>query len=137
VNSAAVRDSAELRLTVQVRRGDIDHFGHVSASRYHEFLVQARAGLIAELLPEASSFVLARVELNHRGEVGEAVKEVEVRVRVVAVGESSFTLDHEVRIPDGIVVAEGSSVLVGWDSEKRGKRVITASERAGLLGHDR
>jgi hypothetical protein len=44
------------------------------------------------------------------------------------------TVDHNVLLPDGTVAAEGRSVLVAWDPQRRGGRPITEAERVVLEG---
>ncbi len=129
-----------LQWTVRVplRWRDMDMLGHLNQSVYHELLEEARAGLITELVrrvgPEQvhGTFVLARVELDHRVEVRKDHETVEITVRVAHVGTSSLRLEHDLRLPDGTVAATGSTVLVGWDPVTRGKRGLTEAERAGL-----
>jgi acyl-CoA thioester hydrolase len=129
------------RMRVQLRWRDIDRLGHLNQSVYHEFLEEARAGLVMDLFRRAGetgpvgAWVVVRVELDYRAEVRYEHGEVEVLARVGHVGGSSLRLDHEIVRPDGTVAASGSTVLVAWDSAARGKRAITEAERAALTGH--
>jgi acyl-CoA thioester hydrolase len=133
-----VSPALEHRIRVQLRWRDMDMLGHLNQSVYHELLEEARAALITELLRRAGpeqvhgTFVLVRVELDHRSEVRRDHGEVEIVVRVVAVGRSSITLAHEILLPDGTVAAAGRTVLVGWDPAQRGKRELSQGERAAL-----
>jgi acyl-CoA thioesterase FadM len=124
---------------ISIRSGDIDRLGHVNQARYHEFLEQGRFlmfGALGEAMPE---FVLARVELDHVAETRAGTRYVEVYMRVAEVGRSSVRFEHEIRTPDGEVVARGVSVMVAWDQAQRRKRAIDEHERAALLelGSDR
>lgn len=112
--------------------------GHLNQSVYHELLEEGRAALITELARRAGeghghgAFVLAHVDLDYHREVRKDHGEVQVAVRVQRVGTASLTLHHEVRLPDGVVAASGTTVLVAWDPTARGKRSLTDAERAAL-----
>ena len=110
---------------MQIRWRDLDQLGHVNQSVYHELLEEGRGALFAPLSDALRRFrfVLARVELDYRHEVRHADGEVEVvQPRRAPVGRSSVTLTHEIRLPDGTLAAEGTSVMVAWDTEARGGR---------------
>ncbi|HSO99547.1 MAG TPA: acyl-CoA thioesterase [Solirubrobacteraceae bacterium] len=129
----------EHSVRVALRWRDMDMLGHLNQSVYHELLEEARGALITEVVrrvgPEHvvhGTFVLARVELDYRSEIRRDHGEVEIIVRVAAVGTSSIRLEHDVRLPDGTVAASGITVLVGWDPLARSKRVLSDAERAAL-----
>ena len=125
---------------VPLRWRDIDLLGHLNQSVYHELLEEARAGLLRELVRRSGAgeikggFVMRRIELDHDHEVRRDDGPVRASARVTAVGNSSLRLHQELRLPDGTLAAQGTAVLVAWDSETRGKRAITEAERsaAGL-----
>ena len=126
-------------MPVGLRWRDIDIFGHVNQSVYHELLEEARAALLAELYaragdtPHRGGFVVRHTELSYRHEVRRDHEYVTITARLVHVGSSSIRLAQEVILPDGTVAAEGATVLAGWDPEARGKRVMTDDERARLV----
>jgi acyl-CoA thioesterase FadM len=120
---------------MQLRWRDMDTLGHLTHSVYHDFLAEARVAAVAAVAPgELERFVLARTEVNHRREVRQSDGFVDVQARITAVSRRSVTIDHEVLLADGQVALDGSSVLVGWDPERRGSREFDEDERAGLLG---
>jgi acyl-CoA thioester hydrolase len=133
--------AVEYRMRVQLRWRDIDRLGHLNQSVYHEFLEEARAALVMDLVRRAGeagpvgAWVVVRVELDYHAEVRYDHGDVEVLARVGHVGGSSLRLDHEVVRPDGTVAASGSTVLVAWDSAARRRRPITEAERAALTGY--
>ena len=49
-----------------------------------------------------------------------------------AASRSSLQLDHEVRLPDGVLAASGQTVLVAWDPHKRSKRMLSQAELTAL-----
>ena len=127
----------ETRVRIDVRWRDLDMLGHLNQAVYHEFLEEGRAELLTSLggLRDLA-FVLARVELDYRHEVRRDHGHVEVVARPASVGRTSIVVDNEIVLPDGTVAASGSSVLVAWDPQARGKRELTTAERAALLGAD-
>lgn len=133
-----VTGQLEHTVRLQLRWRDIDMLGHLNQSVYHELLEEARGGLISKLVRRLGAdqtrggFVLAHVDLDYHSEVRRDHEEVEVSVRVVAVGTSSVTLEHQVRLPDGGLAASGTTVLVAWDPATRAKRSLTDTERAAL-----
>ena len=128
----------EFSVQVQLRWRDMDMLGHLNQSVYHELLEEGRAGLITELVRRVGvehvhgSFVVARVELDHRAEVRKDHGHVDVVVRLERVGTSSIQLAHDVTLPDGRVAASGRTVLVAWDPTARGKRALSEREREVL-----
>lgn len=131
--------TVDFTLNVPLRWRDMDMLGHLNQSVYHELLEEARAGLLTELSRrtghvDGATYVVVRVELDYRHEVRKDHGSVDIVVRPGGVGTSSFTLDHDVLLPDGTVAATGRTVLVGWDAAARGKRVLREEERAALGG---
>jgi acyl-CoA thioester hydrolase len=124
----------EVRIRLPLRWRDMDQLGHLNQSVYHELLEEGRGALFEALIERLGGFdfVLARVELDYRHEVRRADREVEAILRVSRIGTTSVTIEHELRLPDGTLAAEGSSVLVAWDTEARRARPLTGEERAAL-----
>ena len=121
------------RYRVDLRWGDMDALGHVNQAVYHELLEEGRTALLRTLpSPQKGAFVLARVELNYRREVPLAHRFVEVTLHVEAVGRSSLTLGHQIVRSDGELAADGSSVLVAWDADRRGSRPLNDGELAAV-----
>lgn len=126
------------RVPILLRYRDIDTLGHLNQSLYHTFLEEARTAIVVEVLgPEAAGgdigYVLARVELDHKREIVLADREVFAESWVQHVGTSSLRLGARIVKTDGTVAAEGVTILVGWDPERRGARKLGADERAALL----
>ena len=73
----------EARVRIALRWRDMDMLGHLNQSVYHELLEEARAALFAPLFEQGGwSFVLVRVELDHRREVRRDHGHVDVVARV-------------------------------------------------------
>lgn len=121
-----------LRLTLQLRLNDFDVLGHLNQAVYHELLEQGRIGMIAALGADSNRYVLARVELDYRREIGVTIREAIVETSVEGYGRSSIRLSQRVLRPDGELAAEGFTVLVGWDGDARRSRPLDEAERAAL-----
>jgi acyl-CoA thioester hydrolase len=72
--------------------------------------------------------------MNFRHEIRREHDGVDVVMRVGALGRTSVTVDHEVRLVDGTVAADGRTILVAWDEEQRRPRPLTDAERAAFTG---
>jgi acyl-CoA thioester hydrolase len=118
---------------MELRWRDLDMLGHLNQAVYHEYLEEARSAwmLSVEGL-EWAGFVLAHVDLDYRHEVRKSDGHVDIAVRPQRVGRSSVTLRHDLLLPDGTLAASGTSVLVGWDGERRRSRPFGEAERAAL-----
>jgi acyl-CoA thioester hydrolase len=138
VDSRAMSEPLRHEVTLPLRWRDIDSLGHLNQSVYHELLEEARAGLITELVRRVGAervhggLVVRHVDLDYHHEVRKDDGEVQVSAWVVRVGDSSVHLGQEVRLLDGTLAASGTTVLVGWDPETRGKRRLSEFERAAL-----
>jgi acyl-CoA thioester hydrolase len=97
---------------------DLDVFGHVNNAVYLTYLENARIGYLREVLSiesfEDLLMILAkvRIDFRSRASLGEVL---EIGARVSRIGTKSFDLDHEVRGPDGRLVAVASTTLVTFD----------------------
>ncbi len=126
--------SPVVRFTIDLRWRDLDVMGHVWSGRYHEFLDEARGHVFAPIAgPDGLfPFVLARVDLDHRRELLRADDRVTVEAAILAIGRSSVTVGHRVLRADGVVAAEGTSLMVAFDLEQRVARPVRDDERAAL-----
>ena len=114
---------------VALRWGDMDALGHVNQAVYHELLEEARTAMLEALpTPPKGAFVMARVELNYRREIPLAHRYVDVTLQVEAVGRSSITVFQRILRSDGVLAADGRSVMVAWDRQLRGSRPLSDGE---------
>ncbi len=119
-------------ITTGLRYRDLDTLGHLNQSVYHVILEEARVALLRSLFGGSPRFVIARVELDHRREVRIADREVLTTTTVRRVGRSSVTLEAQMTVPSGAVVADAVTVLVSWDDQARASRPFDDRERAAL-----
>ncbi len=118
---------------VALRWSDMDRLGHVNQAIYHELLEEPRTAILSGLgASDKESFVLAHVVLDYRREIPQHHRYVDVTLQVVAVGRSSVTVRQQILRSDGELAAEGESVMVAWDSERRRSRPLGEREMAAL-----
>lgn len=126
--------TANTTARMYLRWRDIDTWGHVTHSVYHDFLAEGRLALLAACVPDTFlDFVIARVELDYRREINHREGHVDVTSEIAEVGEKSLTLAQRIVLPDGSTAAESRSVMVGWDPTARGARKLFPEERIALL----
>jgi acyl-CoA thioester hydrolase len=104
------------RLSVRFR--DCDAMGHVNHAVYFTYLEQCRLTFWRELTGTPSPHtrvIIAHAECDYRAPAvfGD---ELEIGLRVVDIGRSSFTLGYEVaHVPTGRPIAIGKTVMVSYD----------------------
>jgi acyl-CoA thioester hydrolase len=104
------------RLPVRFR--DCDSMGHVNHAVYFTYLEQCRLTYWRERTGAPSPHtrvILARAECDYRAPAHFG-DELEVRLRVAAIGRTSFTLEYEiVNAATSAQVATGKTVMVSYD----------------------
>lgn len=100
-------------LPVQVRFCDLDALGHVNNAVYLTYFELARTAYFARLERDwiaRGHFILARAEVDFKRPI-HLEDPVEVGVRVVRLGRSSFEMEYQV-VAGGEVAATGRTVQV-------------------------
>jgi acyl-CoA thioester hydrolase len=119
-----------------VRFRDLDPMGHVNNAVFLTYMESARTAYLLETGAASGlhdiPIIVARVELDFRSpaELGE---EIAITVRPGRFGTKSFELEYELRA-DGRLVAEGKSVCVGYDYDRRETVAIPGELRRRLEG---
>ncbi len=120
---------------IEVRWRDFDALRHVNNVVYATYLEEARDGWLEQALGEDGAmwdYVLARLAIDFRSEVGLGEEAVIARVVLARVGTSSVTLREEIVKLDGTLAAEAESVIVARDRETGRSRPLTNAERTAL-----
>jgi acyl-CoA thioester hydrolase len=127
-------DGFEFR--IQPRWPDFDALGHVNHAVYHVYLDEARDDALRRTVGDFTAWpnVLVHASIDYRREIALGVREIVLRTKITAVGDSSVRFAQSVLGADGEVAAEAEAVLVAWDPETRRSRTITAEERRALEG---
>ena len=131
----ADHDEAGFAWTGQIplRWRDLDPIGHIYHGEYLVLLDDARIAMFAAAVQPEPEFVIARLELDYRGEVVLDDGPLTADVQVVRVGRSSVTLRERLSTRSGRVAVESRCVVVLWDPARREGREVTDDERRGLL----
>ena len=125
------------RIGIQFR--DLDCMGHVNNAVYVGHLEQARNQCYLDLLGRRDpldpagglDFVVARVEVDYLVPV-HYPDALEIVIRPVSVGRSSFTLVYEVTREDRAVVLRARTVLVAYDWATRKSKQVSPELAEGL-----
>ncbi len=105
---------------IQVRWRDIDPLGHVNNAVYFTYLETARARYYEEVFDARGigdlDFLVASIRCDYLSPVvyGETL---EVGIRVIWVGRTSWAFEYEARTGNGRVVARAESVQVRFDHQ--------------------
>ena len=104
------------RLAVRFR--DCDAMGHVNHAVYFTYLEQCRLTFWREVTGAPSPHtrvIIARAECDYRAPAHFG-DELEIGVKVEAIGRTSFTLRYDIReVTSGRAIARGKTVLVSYD----------------------
>jgi acyl-CoA thioester hydrolase len=117
---------------IEIRWADLDAFRHVNNAVYLTYLEEARDSWLEGMVPEGRStwdYVLARVAINFRRELGEEDEFLVASCRLVRLGRSSIVTHEEIRTLDGVLSADAEAVMVARDAETRRSRQLTPAER--------
>ena len=129
-------DSFPFRHRLVARFSDCDPMGHVNHATYFTYFEQCRLTWWRHLgstsgLPGAST-VIVHAECDYRASAV-AHDELEVRLRLGAIGRSSITLNYEiVNVATGGLLAEGRTVNVTLDPATRERMAVPEATRTLL-----
>lgn len=122
---------------VTVRFRDLDPMGHAHHSLPLVYFEEARAAFWRKITGrddlDAIDYVIAAVRVSYRERVRFPLS-AKVALRVARIGDSSFTIEYELRAPDGRVLVEGSTDQVLYDYRAGRSKAIPEGMRRGLEG---
>jgi acyl-CoA thioester hydrolase len=76
---------------VSLRWRDVDALGHVNHAVFLTYLEEGRDAFYVQVLGRDPHYVVARVEIDLRAEIGYADRQLRVRIEVERVGTTSLT----------------------------------------------
>jgi acyl-CoA thioester hydrolase len=117
---------------VPVRWRDTDALGHVNHTVFLTYLEEGRDAFYMHALDGEPDYVVARIELDLRGEVCHPDRQVTVRIQAERLGTTSLTTHETILAPSGEVVAEARVVTVRWDPGQRKPIPFSEAERMRL-----
>ena len=107
-------------LTVPVYRrfSDLDPLGHVNNVAYHDYLQEARMGLIGDLDAVVSADfaqIVVSQEIRHRKPLGHSPEPVRIEIAITSMARTSYTITYRVLDEDGDVAAEATTLMAVVD----------------------
>lgn len=124
--------------TPSVRLRDIDRNGHVNHPVYAEYLGDTRAAYYRDVLGEdmsALDTVIVHLSMDFAEPI-EYADPITVRMAVTDVGDSSLTMEYEIRRNDRAVLATAETVQVRYSGDDGGTRAIPDSWRRAIRAHE-
>ena len=107
------------RIEVQRRFSDLDPLGHVNNVAYHDYLQEARMGLISELEAVVNADyaqVVVSQEIRHVKPLGYSREPVVIEARVTDLARTSYSIVYRVLDEQGEMAAEATTRLAVVDA---------------------
>ena len=123
------------RIPVYRRFSDLDPLGHVNNVVFHDYLQEARVGLLRDFRlvhGEGFSQVVVKQEVTHRKPLLLAPEPVVIETWVAHLGNSSYTLKYRILDEHGDTAAEASTTLAVVD-QVTGRPVRMSAELRAVL----
>ena len=117
---------------IEIRWRDVDSYLHVNNAVYATYLEEGREEWLGQTLGDTGStwdYVLARVAIDFRRELRLEDEAVVVSCRLERIGNSSLTLEEQIRTRSGELAAEAEAVLVARDAGSGRSRPLNERER--------
>ena len=102
------------------RFSDLDPLGHVNNVAYHDYLQEARVGLIGDLdgvVGPGFAQIVVEQEIKHRRPLGHSREPVRIEIWISAMARTSYTINYRILDDDGQLAAEATSKLAVVDPE--------------------
>ena len=107
------------RVEVQRRFSDLDPLGHVNNVAYHDYLQEARMGLIGELdavVNDDFAQIVVSQEIRHIKPLGYAREPVVIEAQVTDMARTSYSIVYRILDETGDVAAEATTRLAVVDA---------------------
>lgn len=119
---------------VTVRWRDVDALDHVNHAVFLTYLEEGRDAFYTATVGRDPLYVVVRIEIDLRAEIGRGQREVTVRIEVERLGTTSLTTRETILTASGEVAAQARVVTVRWDAEQHKPVPFTEAERARMTG---
>jgi acyl-CoA thioester hydrolase len=120
---------------VSLRWRDVDALGHVNHAVFLTYLEEGRDAFYVQALGRDPHYVVARVEIDFRGEVRYTDRQLRVRIEVERVGTTSLTTRETIRTAADVTAAEARVVTVLWDASARKPMAFAEDDHARLAAY--
>jgi len=124
-----------LRVPVHRRFSDLDPLGHVNNVVFHDYLQEARIGMLRDLgLVRGETFaqVVVKQEITHRKPLLLAAEPIVIETWIERLGNSSYTIRYRIVDESGDLAAEASTVMAVVDPDS-GRPIRIHAELRALL----
>ena len=124
------------RIEVQRRFSDLDPLGHVNNVAYHDYLQEARMGLISELdavVNDDYAQVVVSQEIRHVRPLGYSREPVVIEAQVTDLARTSYSIVYRVLDERGELAAEATTRLAVVDATTGRPMRMPESLRERLL----
>ena len=119
---------------VTVRWRDMDALDHVNHAVFLTYLEEGRDAFYTATVGRDPLYVVVRIEIDLKAEIGRGQREVTVRIEVERLGTTSLTTRETILTASGEVAAQARVVTVRWDAEQHKPVPFTEAERARMTG---
>ncbi|MBM3685914.1 MAG: acyl-CoA thioesterase [Actinobacteria bacterium] len=106
-------------IEIQRRFSDLDPLGHVNNVAYHDYLQEARMGLIGTLdavVNDDYAQIVVSQEIRHVKPLGYSRQPVVIEARVTDMARTSYTIVYRILDEHGDVAAEATTRLAVVDT---------------------
>lgn len=111
-------DTRVLRVPVYRRFSDLDPLGHVNNVVFHDYLQEARMGLVRDIelvRSEDYAQVVVKQEITHRKPLLLSPEPIVIEVWLTHLGNSTYTIAYRILDEHGDVAALASTVMAVVD----------------------
>ncbi len=108
------------QIEIQRRFSDLDPLGHVNNVAYHDYLQEARMGLISDLdavVNDDYAMVVVSQEIRHITSLGYSREPVVIEARVTDMARTSYSIVYRILDDNGDVAAEATTRLAVVDAQ--------------------
>nr|WP_243835086.1 thioesterase family protein [Alicyclobacillus sacchari] len=119
---------------IRVRFSDTDLNGHVNNAVYATYMEESRIAFVRDIFPdEKLSLVLASLHIDYRAQTYYPEHQwVVATTWLTRIGRSSFEFYCEICSEEGVLLCEGTAVVVNFDFAKQTSQPLSDEVKARL-----